>query len=212
MSHFLIGTILAQRSSGGNDAFWVQLLVIVILAAGIGVYSLVRKKTHKGQEQEGYTSYPGRAGGRRQWRWKIQPLHKSHSEAKTSVGEPSPKTQQAGSSTAKVRKQRVFGFASDEKGRDLNSGMELLELGFLLSVLEDMSSAEVSDVTMRRLSFEEILRRDRLNRVSSKVLKIYAKDEQGFYGRKIQCEAMKQLSQRTKVLQQASAKTVAKGA
>ena len=123
-----------------------------------------------------------------------------------------PKGQQAESSAVQVRKQRVFGFASDEKGRDLHGGMELLELGFLLSVLEDMSSAEVSDVTMRKLSFEEVLRRDRLSRVSSKVLKIYAKDEQGFYGSQIQCEAMKQLSQRTKALQQASVKTVAKGA
>lgn len=211
MSEFLIVTILAQ-GRGGDDTFWVQLLVIVVLAAGVGIYSLVRKKTHKDQVQEDYTSYPGRAGGWRQWQWKIQPLHKGHGEAKDAVGAPLPKTQQAGSSAVQVRKQRVFGFASDEKGRDLQGGMELLELGFLLSVLEDMSSAEVSDVTMRKLSFEEILRRDRLSRVSSKALKICAKDEQGFYGRKIQCEAMKQLSQRTKTPQQASVKTVAKGA
>ena len=212
MSEFLIVTILAQRNSGGNDAFWVQLLVIVVLAASIGVYCLVRKRTHKGEEQEDYTSYESAAGGQRRWRWKIQPLHKSHSEVKTTVGTPAPTAYQSKLRTARVRKQRVFGFASDEKGRDLHSGMELLELGFLLSVLEDMSSAEVRDVTMRKLSFEEILRRDRLSRVSSKALKIYAKDEQGFYGSQIQCEAMMQLSQRTKAVQQASAKTVAKGA
>jgi hypothetical protein len=196
MGEFLIGIIIAQRS-GGDDTFWVQLLVIVVLAAGVGIYSLVRKKTHKGEEQEDYTSYPSRAGGQRQWRWKIQSSHKGPDEMKTTFGASLPKTQQAGNSTVQVRKQRVFGFASDEKGRDLQ---------------EDMSSDEVSDVTMRKLSFEEILRRDRLNRVSSKVLKIYAKDEQGFYGSQIQCEAMKQLSQRTKALQQASVKTVAKGA
>jgi hypothetical protein len=211
MIEFLIGTILAQ-GGGGDDTVWVQLLVIVVLAAGVGVYSLVRKKTHKHQEQEDYTSYPSRAGGQRQWRWKIQPLHKSHSEVKTTVGTPAPTAYQSKLRTARVRKQRVFGFASDEKGRDLHSGMELLELGFLLGVLEDMSSAEVSDVTMRRLSFEEILRRDRLSRVSSKALKTYAKDEQGFYGSQIQCEAMKQLSQRTKALQQVSVETVAKRA
>jgi len=212
MGEFLIVTILAQRSSGGDDTFWVQLLVIVVLAAGVGIYSLVRKKTHKGEEQEDYTSYPSRAGGQRQWRWKIQSSHKGPDEVKTTFGASLPKTQQAGNSTVQVRKQRVFGFASDEKDRDLQGGMEILELGFLLSVLEDMSSAEVSDVTMRKLSFEEILRRDRLNRVSSKALKIYAKDEQGVYGSQIQCEAMKQLSQRTKALQQASVGKVAKGA
>jgi len=211
MGEFLIVTILGQ-GNGGNDAFWVQLLVIVVLAAGIGVYCLVRKRTHKGEEQEDYTSYESAAGGQRRWRWKIQPLHKSHSEAKTTVGTPAPTAYQSKLRTERVRKQRVFGFASDEKGRDLHSGMELLELGFLLSVLEDMSSAEVSDVTMRRLSFEEILRRDKLNRVNSKVLKIYAKDEQGFYDSQIQCEAMKQLNQRTKAVQQASVGTVAKGA
>jgi hypothetical protein len=211
MSEFLIGIIIAQRS-GGDDTFWVQLLVIVVLAAGVGIYSLVRKKSHKLEEHQDYASYESATGGQRRWRWKIQPVYKGAEQEKNTVGAPLPKTQQTRSSTVQARKQRVFGFASDEKGRDLHGGMELLELGFLLSVLEDMSSAEVSDVTMRRLSFEEILRRDRLSRVSSKALKIYAKDEQGFYGRKIQCEAMKQLSQRTNALQQASAKKVAKGA
>jgi hypothetical protein len=211
MSEFLIVTILAQ-GSGGDDTFWVQLLVIVVLAAGVGIYSLVRKKSHKLEEHQDYASYESATGGQQRWRWKIQPVHKGHGEVKATVGAPLPKTQQAGSSAVQVRKQRVFGFASDEKGRDLHGGMELLELGFLLSVLEEMSSAEVSDVTMRKLSFEELLRRDRLSRISSKALKLYAKDEQGFYGRKIQCEAMKQLSQRTKALQQASVAAVAKGA
>ncbi|MCJ7693280.1 MAG: hypothetical protein MUO22_07675 [Sedimentisphaerales bacterium] len=211
MSEFLIVTILAQ-GSGGDDTFWVQLLVIVVLAAGVGIYSLVRKKSHKLEEHQDYASYENVTGGQRQWRWKIQPVHKGHGEVKATVGAPLLKTQQTGNSTVQVRKQRAFGFASDGKGRDLHGGMELLELGFLLSVLEEMSSAEVSDVTMRKLSFEELLRRDRLSRISSKALKLYAKDEQGFYGRKIQCEAMKQLSQRTKALQQASVETVAKGA
>lgn len=211
MSEFLIGIIIAQRN-GGDDTFWVQLLVIVVLAAGVGIYSLVRKKSHKLEEHQDYTSYENAAGGQRQWRWKIQPSHKGTEQVKTTVGAPLPKTQQTRSSTVQVRKQQTFGFATESKARDLQGGMELLELGFLLSVLEDMSSAEVSDVTMRKLSFEEILRRDKLNRVSSKALKIYAKDEHGFYGRQIQCEAMKQLSQRTNALQQASARKVAKGA
>lgn len=211
MSQFFILTILAQ-GRGGDDTVWVQLLVIVVLAAGIGVYSLVRNKTHKHQDQEDHTSYPGRVGGQRQWRWKIQPLHKDTEQVKATVGAPLPKPQKAESAAVRVRKQQTFGFATESKAGDLQSGMEILELGFLLQIVEDTSGDDVNDVTMRRLCFDEILRRDKLNRVSSKALKIYAKDEQGFYGSQIQCESLKQLSQRTKALQQASIKKVAKGA
>ena len=212
MSEFLIGIIIAQHS-GGDDTFWVQLLVIVVLAAGVGIYSLVRKKTHKPEEHQDYASYESSLGRQRQWRWKIQPVHKGFGQGKAAVSTSLPKTQQTRSLTAQTQSQQTFGFASESKVRDLDSGMELLEIGFLLRVIEDMSGNDVNDVTMQRLSFEEILRREKLSRVSSKALKIYAEDEEGFYGRQIQCEAMKQLGQRTQAAaRQVSAKKVAKGA
>jgi hypothetical protein len=46
-----------------------------------------------------------------------------------------------------------------KRSRDLQSGMELLELDFLLSIVEDTSSHEELDVAMRRFNFKELIRR-----------------------------------------------------
>ena len=56
-----------------------------------------------------------------------------------------------------------------EKGKDLHSGMELLELDFLLSIVENTKGDDENDVTMRKLN----------------------------YGKDIQCETMKELTTRT---------------
>ena len=81
--------------------------------------------------------------------------------------------------------------------RDLSSGMEVLELDFLLSVVESTQSHDSNDVTMRKLDFNELIRRGLLNEIDSDAIKVYAKDENKFYGREIQCAAMKELTIRT---------------
>ncbi|MHC4462846.1 MAG: hypothetical protein ACYS6W_03840 [Planctomycetota bacterium] len=86
----------------------------------------------------------------------------------------------------------------DERGKDLHSGMELLELDFLLSIVENTKGDDNNDVTMRKLNFTELLRRDQLNEADSHSLAVYAINEGNLYGKDIQCEAMKQLTTRTK--------------
>lgn len=84
-----------------------------------------------------------------------------------------------------------------KRGGDLNSGMELLELDFLLSIAENAKGDDKNDVTMRRLTFNELLRRENQNRIDSHALSVYAVNKGDLYGKDIQCEAMKELTRRT---------------
>jgi len=84
-----------------------------------------------------------------------------------------------------------------ERGKDLHSGMELLELDFLLSIVENTKGDDENDVTMRKLNFNELLRRDQLNEADSHSLAVYVINEGKLYGKDIQCEAMKELTTRT---------------
>ena len=84
-----------------------------------------------------------------------------------------------------------------ERGRDLAGGMEMLELDFLLSVVESTKGDDKNDVMMRKLNFNELLRREQLNKIDSNALKVYAVDEGNLYGKDIQCQAIKELTVRT---------------
>ena len=84
-----------------------------------------------------------------------------------------------------------------EKNKDLRGGMDLLELDFLLSIVENTKGNDQNDVTMRKLNFNEVLRREKLSQVKSKVLTVYAINRGNLYGKDIQCEAMGELAERT---------------
>ena len=88
--------------------------------------------------------------------------------------------------------QQEFG-----KAKDLAGGMEMLELDFLLGVIEHTSGADKNDVAMRKLSFNEVLRREQQDHIDSTALSVYAVDGSNLYGKDIQCEAMKELTKRT---------------
>ena len=81
--------------------------------------------------------------------------------------------------------------------RDLGSGMEILELEFLLSVVENTKGDDKNDVAMRKLVFNELIRREQVDTIDSSALKVYTVDEDRLYGKDIQCEAMKKLTDRT---------------
>jgi hypothetical protein len=87
--------------------------------------------------------------------------------------------------------------AGDKSDRDTGGGMELLEMDFLLSVVENTKGDDKNDVTMRKLVFNELIRRDQVSAVDSQALKVYTVDEDKLYGKDIQCEAMKKLTDRT---------------
>ena len=82
-------------------------------------------------------------------------------------------------------------------GRNLAGGMDLLEMDFLLGVIENTDGEDKNDVAMRRLSFNEVLRRNQQSDIDSAALSVYAIDEKDLYGKDIQCAAMKELTRRT---------------
>ncbi|MBA7570597.1 hypothetical protein ES708_12350 [subsurface metagenome] len=84
-----------------------------------------------------------------------------------------------------------------EKNKDLRGGMDLLELDFLLSIVENTKGNGQNDVTMRKLNFNEVLRREKQNQIDSNALAVYAVNASNLYGKDIQCEATKELARRT---------------
>ncbi|MHC4844078.1 MAG: hypothetical protein ACYTEE_09790, partial [Planctomycetota bacterium] len=81
--------------------------------------------------------------------------------------------------------------------KDLASGMELLDMNFLLGMVERTASNDQKDVTMRKLNFSELLRRGKLDQIDSHALATYAVNAGDPYGKEIQCEATKELARRT---------------
>lgn len=84
-----------------------------------------------------------------------------------------------------------------KRNRDMNGGMEILELDFLLSVIENTDATTDNDIMMRKLAFNELIRTNRVNEIESQSLKVYAIDEHGWFTKDIQCESFKELTTRT---------------
>jgi hypothetical protein len=82
-------------------------------------------------------------------------------------------------------------------GRNLAGGMEMLEMDFLLGVIENTDGDDKNDVAMRKLSFNEVLRRNQQSEMDSSSLTVYGIDEKDLYGKDIQCAALKELTRRT---------------
>ena len=81
-------------------------------------------------------------------------------------------------------------------GKDMHSGMELLDVEFLLSIVDISDNGDGHDVVMRKLCFNELVRSSQRHEISSGALKMYAMDVDGLYGKSIQCEAMLELAER----------------
>ncbi|MDD5064243.1 MAG: hypothetical protein PHQ35_05735 [Phycisphaerae bacterium] len=158
-------TLLAARNSEGEDTFWGQLLVVVILAVSFGIYSLARAKANESKVED-------------------LPQHKRELAGKTFKLPGAAKAKSEG-----LRKERA---------KDLQSGMEVLDSDFLLSIVEKTNGGDDDkDVAMRKLNFKELLRRGKLSQADSKALKTYAINKGNLYGKDIQCEALKKLAERT---------------
>ncbi len=121
-----------------------------------------------------------------------------------SVGEKKGETKRMGTSKVEELRSTVKEPASQEKAKDelgkekdLASGMEMLELDFLLGVIENTRGDDKNDVMMRKFAFNELHRREQLDTVDSNALKVYAINKGNLYGKDIQCEAMKKLTERT---------------
>jgi hypothetical protein len=193
MNVLLTQTILAARNSEGDDTIWVQMLVIVILAVFLGIFSLAKARANKFKGNDQHPSQRHRHG-------QIQPGLSAHRELLSSAPTAGPNVNEHNRQDG--LRQKLVGKALKESARerekDLHSGMELLGLNFLLSIVENTNGGDdEKDVAIRKLNFKELLRRGKLNQADSKALRIYAINKGNLYGKDIQCEAMKSLAERT---------------
>ncbi len=124
---------LAARNSEGDDTIWVQMLVLVILAVSLGIFSLAKARANK---SKGYD----RLQAEQKW---SKPSAVRHGQAQLAgpVG-------------------KSFKNPLKKKEKDLDSGMELLGSDFLLNIVENTNDGnDEKDVAMRKLNFKELLRR-----------------------------------------------------
>ena len=190
MNYFLIQAILIADIGDEDSRFWMQILVFLLVAVGWGVYSLVKNdlSRHKNQQQnlaeETCTHYA-------KSRWRFQLPHKPNIPGLSQ--EPMPDLDNLGTASRKNPKNKP----ATKKTKDLQSGMDLLELDFLLSIVEKTKGNAQNDVTMRKLNFNEVLRREKLSEVDGKVLTVYAINRGNLYGKDIQCKAMEELTERS---------------
>jgi hypothetical protein len=190
MKCLLITASLAGRSLDSEETVWITVLVFTILAGGAAIWSFVRKKSQITENEE--DSLPGNT---------IKEQKLSHPQknrtvipVRQSYFETIPLTQQvikpAAETAGKVK-------VPTRNVADLKRGMELLASDFLLSVVSDNTSDEATSVTMRKLCFQELMRRNQLNCIDSSKLKVYSVNKNNIYGKTIQCAALQELSLRT---------------
>lgn len=197
MSYFLTQILIAS-SSDSEDRIWMQLLVFMILAAGWGVYTLVKKEEGKLAQEDKYLecTLDPQTQKRGQSRVLIE-IKDKFSSLLESVKSKAVKSETIVREPLLDFKEVRAPAVSAERARDLDSGMELLDVTFLLDIVEKTSGKNNRDVMMRKFGFGELLRRDKLSYAASKSLKVYAIDKDRLYGKNIQCEAMEELATRT---------------
>jgi hypothetical protein len=198
-------TMLASVNGGGEETFWISILVIVLLSSGIGIWALVRRKSNQDSLSEEYSEYDptvqSTEGMNRHKKTDtvIETLIEQSAISETQSGQYSIRSLQKGN--AKGRRYR--------KAADLQSGLELLELPFLAGMVSDIESRQHLDIEMRKIAFMELVRRGQLCSIEGNALKVYAKNSassacggpkggKGGFGKAIQCEALKELAARTR--------------
>ncbi len=194
MTHLIAEIILAASNTDEDSTFWIQMLMLVVLGGVVGIGSLIktRAKRFKAQKQR-------RADG------KNRP-YSQRDEQIRAVKDKYIEFFLKTAPTKKITKEPMFDFEAVDKvssgehkeDKDVSSGMELLDLDFLVKIVENTKGRNKKDVMMRNLVFDELLRREQVAAVDSKALNVYTMNKSKLYNKEIQCAAMKALAERTK--------------
>jgi len=202
MDYSLAQIILVASSSDGEDVFWVHMLVLVVLASLVGIGSLIKTRANKFKDQEqDYPEYAGATHTRahrqnkalKELKDKCLGIFLKTAQSKDIIEEPTLDFEASGiAGQEKPRNE-----SSKERKKDLASGMEMLEPDFLVRIVETTKCDDKNDVMMQKLSFNELLRRGKQDKIDSSALTVYAINEGNLYGKDIQCEAMNELTKRT---------------
>lgn len=210
MNAFFIQAILAVGNSDGQETFWIQILVLLLVVVAWGLYSLLKRKPGqlRGQSQKLTTRT---STGHLQSHRQLHLSHKRITHLRNAVQKYAAKAKDIPLNIRKRAKESEPNLDTAERTSreklkkeptevrqaDLTSGMELLELDFLLSVVANTAGRDKNSVTMRKLAFNELVRRAKLNHIRSGILKLYAINKENLYGKNIQCEAISEMSRRT---------------
>ncbi|MHC4186779.1 MAG: hypothetical protein ACYST2_00625 [Planctomycetota bacterium] len=198
MNYFLIQAIVIAGMDDEGSAFWSQILILVVLGSFWGVYNLVRKKRNEFRDHEEETM-ARKVKIRNEFRpvRKLTGLYKNIANKYTKKEFDGVHVRSFFNNPAASRKIKAKSESIANKKRELQRGMEILELDFLLSMVENIEGNDQNDMIMRKLCFDELFRRVRLDHVNSQVLKVYAVNDENMYGKDIQCEALQELADRT---------------
>jgi len=194
MTHFIAETILAASNTDEDSTFWITMLMLVVLGGVVGIVSLIKTRVKRFKTQKQYRADISSRT--------YHPRDEQIRAVKDKYIEFFLKT----APTKKITKEPMFDFEAAGKvsggkqkiDRDLNSGMEILDLDFLVKIVENTKGRSKKDVMMRKLVFDELLRREQVTAVDSKALNIYTINKSKLYDKKIQSGAMKALAERTK--------------
>ena len=187
----------------GEDTFWIKMLVLVVLGAVVGIVSLIKTRANRFKTQKQYwPEGAGRPHSRRgrqieavkELKDKCLGIFLKTAQPKTITERPMFDFEAADIAGQGKQKNEI-----DKAGKkDLASGMEILELDFLLSIVENTKGNNKKDVMMRKLVFNELIRREQLDAVDSDALNVYTLNKGKLYNKDVQCGAMKELAERTK--------------
>ncbi len=185
-------------AAGDNEStFWIQLLVVVILAVSWGLYSLVKTRTRRQAGQRRY--YTVSKGLLERMRGLAEVARAEISRRIENLARKIPSREAANNAALELADDIPVkpSVKASRKRRDLIGGMELLGRDFLVGIVEQTGVTDRQIIEMQKICFNELLRRVELWSVASNALKVYTLDEGGFYGKIIRCEAMKELAART---------------
>ncbi len=193
MAHFIAEIILAAGSTDEEGTFWIRMLMMAVLLAVVGLGSLIKTRAKKFKAQKQH------------WAGDKSRPHNQRNEQTRAVKDKYIEFFLKTAPTKKITKEPMFHFEAAEKvsigkqqeGRDVSSGMEILDLDFLVKIAENTKGRSKKDVMMRKLVLNELLRRDQVSAVDSKALRVYTINKRNIYDKKIQCGAMKALAERT---------------
>ncbi|MHC4720358.1 MAG: hypothetical protein ACYSYT_07770 [Planctomycetota bacterium] len=202
MKHFLVQTVLLANGEG-EDTFWMQMLVLVVLGALLGIGSLIKTRTKRFKNGREY--YPQGAGPGSGRLWQSKAFIKRLGEKRHDILSKAAQLKGASAGqgildfigSGRDRQDKQKAGTAGKREKDLTGGMELLEPDFLVGILDNTEGHDEKDVTMRKLAFDELLHRKHLGAVASVALKVYATNRGNLYDKDIQCEAMKELTERT---------------
>jgi len=194
MEHFIAEIILAAGSNDEEGTFWIRMLMLVVLLAVVGLGSLIKTRAKKFKAQKQH------------WAGDKSRPHNQPDEQTRAVKDKYIEFFLKTAPTKKFTEEPMFDFETADKAgsgrlqedRDVSSGMEILDLDFLVKIAENTKGRSKKDVMMRKLVLNELLRRDQVSAVDSKALRIYTINKRNVYDKKIQCGAMKALAERTK--------------